>query len=382
MIQGYPQGKYTVEIVDPNGQVLADLGGRAANRQFTLTRNAADDIQWFLNLDEFEDYCRRAQVDPKLVLITDVNEVRIKRLGTYFAAGQLNYKYGTLAENGSGNLLQLKATGFLNLFASRYTGPGQVYTAMDGSQIAWDLINTSQTGGNDYTGTLNTTTGKFSGGTVSAAYWDYGITQGSLATVGNHNRTYNQMAITDCLQDLSSVATGSFDFQFTYDKKFNTFAQLGTQRPDIIFEYPGNIMEIDPMEDGTQLFNQIIAQGSGNGTDAQNSYVANNTSSALTYKVRQQFVSPSSLQTGDSSLQDFATWNLTQTQFPLVLPSFQVDGSKKPYITDYQVGDWVRVRIRNHPLYSDINGMYRVEQIKVQVDDNDFEMVTITTSLT
>lgn len=381
-MSGFPQSKYSVEIVDPNGNLLADLGGRAANRQFTVTRNAADDIQWYLNIDEFEHYCRQAQVDPKLVLITDVNEVRVKRLGTYFAAGQLNYKYGTLAENGSGNLLQIKATGFYNLFATRYTGPGQVYASMDGSAIAWDLINTSQTGGNDYSGTLNTTTGKYSGGAIPAAYWDFGVRQGSLATVGTHNRTYNQMAITDCLQDLSSAPSGSFDFQFTYDKHFNTFAQLGTQRPDVVFEYPGNILEIDPMEDGTQLFNQVIAQGTGNGTNTQNSYIANNLPSALNYKVRQQFVSPSSLQTGDNSLQDFANYNLAQTQVPLVLPSFQVDGSLRPYVTDYSVGDWVHVRVRNHPLYSDIDGMYRVEQVRVQIDDNDLELVTITTSLT
>lgn len=382
MTLGYPQSKYSVELVDPNGTLLAELGGRAANREFTITRNAADDIRWYLNIDEFEDYCRRAQVDPKLLLITDETEVRIKRLGTYFVAGQLNYKYGTLAENGSGNLIQIKATGFLNLFASRYTGPGQVYTATDASAIAWDLINTSQTGGNDYSGTLNTTTGKYSGGLIPTAYWNYGITQGSLATVGNHSRTYNQMAITDCLQDLSTAPAGSFDFQFTYDKKFNTFARLGNLRPDIVFEYPGNIIEIDPMEDGTQLFNQIIAQGSGNGSVSQNTATVQDIPSASNYKVRQRFVSPSSLQTGDSSLNDFANSNLTQTKQPLVLPSFQVDGSMKPYVTDYSVGDYVHVRIRNHPLYSDIDGLYRVEQIRVQVDDNDLELVTITTSLT
>jgi len=381
MALSLPQSRWTVELVDPSGNLLAELSGRAANRQFTVTRNAADDIQWVLSIDELEDYARRSHVDPKTILVSDQTEVRIKRLGQYFAAGQLNYKSGTLAENSSGNLITIKAVGFLNLFASRYTGPGQVYAGMDASQIAWDLINTSQTGGNDYSGTLNTTTGKFSGGTVPTAYWDYGIRQGTLATVGNHSRTYNQMAITDCLQDLSSTNSGSFDFKFTYDKKFNTYVQLGNQRPDIVFEYPGNIIELDPLEDGTQVFNQIIAQGTGNGSVSLNQYIANNAGSQANYRVRQQFISPSSLQSGDSSLSDYANWNLAQTQVPLVLPSIMVDGSKHPYVTDFSVGDWVRIRVRNHPLYSDINGMYRVEQLRVQVDDNDMEMVTITTSL-
>jgi len=387
-VSAYPSSKYSVELANPAGQVLAELGGRAANRSFTVTRNAADDIEWYLNIDEIEKYCHKTYTDPRTIFVTNQTNVRIKRLGQYFAAGQLNYKYGTLAENSSGNLLQIKAAGFYNLLTTAFTGPGQTYTATDASAIAWDLINTFQTGGNDTTGTLNTTTGKYSGGLVPTSYWNLGITQGSLATVGNHDRVYNNMALSDALTDFANTNAGSFDFKFDYLNRFNTYTILGSQRPDILFEYPGNIIEVDAIEDGTQVFNQIIAQGSGNGTTAQNIWTAPNpvtgtpaAASMQAYGVRQQYVSPSSLDVGDSSLQDYANWNLALYQSPLVLPSIIIDGSKPPYITDFSMGDWVHVRVRNHPLYNDINGMYRVEQVKVQIDDNDFEQVTITTSL-
>lgn len=385
MSLGAPSSKYSIELVDPSGNVLAELAGRAKQRQFTVTRNAADDIQWYQDIDEFEDYCRRSGVDPKLLLISNVNEVRVKRLGTYMAAGQLNYKYGSIMDGGTGNLIQLKAAGFLNLFTQRFTSDDQIYTGQDASAIAWDLINSSQLGLNDPLGTVDAATGLTIPGTttsgVPAVDWDFGVRQGVLATVGNHNREYQNMAISDALQDFCNVAVGGFDMQFTYNKLFNTFVQLGIQRPDIVFEYPGNIVQFAPTEDGTQQGNFIVAQGSGNGTVAQSNFAEANPGSTAVYKVRQMYISPSALDEADASLQDYAKWNLAQFQVPLVLPSIIYNGANGPSPTDFGVGDWVHIRVRNHPLYSDVDGMYRVEQIQVMVDDNDDEQITLITSL-
>lgn len=386
MALGRPSSKYSIELVNPDGTLLAEFSARAKNRSFTKTRNAADNIEWYIDLDELEHYCHSVNKDPKLILITNSTEVRIKRYGTYMAAGQLNYKYGTLASGGSGNLLQVKAVGFLNLFTQRFTGASQIYTSMDASAIAWDLINKSQQGLNDPTGTVDTSTGLIVPGTatsgIPASDWDFGITEGTLATVGNHDRTYQNMAISDALQDFCNVSSGGFDMEITYDKKFNTYIQIGIQRKDILLEYPGNIIQADMSEDGTQMGNLVTAQGTGNGTDAGQTYSAPNLGSTLNYKVRQLFISPSSLDSSDSSLQDYADWNLAQFQVPLVLPSIIYNASNGPAPTDFIVGDWIHIRIKNHPLYSDIDGMYRVEQLSVAVDDNDQEIVTIITSLT
>ena len=50
MALGYPQSKWSVQLVDPSSNLLAELGGKAANRQFTVTRNDTDDIQWSLSI--------------------------------------------------------------------------------------------------------------------------------------------------------------------------------------------------------------------------------------------------------------------------------------------------------------------------------------------
>jgi hypothetical protein len=386
MSLGAPSSKYSVELVDSSANILAEISSRASQRQFTIVRNGADDIEWYMDIDDFENYCNTVNQDPKAVLISGSTEVRIKRLGTYISSGQLTFSNGVLQASG-GNLIQLKAAGFFNLLTFRYTSDNQIYTNMDGSAIAWDLINTSQTGGNDETGylnntgTLDPTTGKYTGGLIPVANWDFGIRQGSLATVGLHNRTYQNMALSDALTDLCNAPVGSFDMRFMYDKTFNTYSQLGVQRPDIAFTYPGNIVTVGVSKDATSLANYIVAQGTGNGTLTQSEAVEYNLPSTGSYKVRQQYVSPSSLDEEDDSLQDYANWNLTQTQVPLILPAITVDGNMAPSVTDFSIGDWVRIDIFDHPLYGDIHGMYRAEQIQLSVDDNDDESYVITTSL-
>lgn len=379
---------YTIELVAPDGTVLAELSGKAKNRTFTITRNAADDIDWYIDIDQLEDYCRSNGVqiqDPKLLLITNQTEVRVKRYGTYLAAGQLTYKDGVLQETGDGNLLEVKAAGFLNLWTFRYTNASQIYTAEDMSQIAWNLIDSSQQGLNDPSGTIDPTTGLIVPGSATSgiptADWDFGITQGTLATIGPYDRTYASMAISDALTDFCNVP-GGFDMEITYDKKFNTYAQMGVQRPDIVLEYPGNMIVGEMTEDGTQVGNYVTAQGAGNGDATQDVAYSVNAGSTSNYKVRQLFVQPSSLDSTDESLQDYSDWNLAQYQVPFNLPSITWNTANGPAPTDFNLGDWVRVKIRNHPLYSDVDGFYRAEQLQVVVDDDDNELVTMMTSLT
>lgn len=373
---------YEVELAAPDGTVLASMAGRADNRQFTLTRNAPDTIQWTVDLDEFERWCQTSHQDPRQVLVSNNTEVRIKRQGAYLAAGQLNYKEGDFTADTGGNTLQLRAQGFLGLFSNRFTtsnaagiaaNPGsqddQVYTNEDASQVGWDLINTNQSGLNDY------------GQGTTPEYWDFGITAGSLPAVGLHTRDYQDMAILDALNDFNNVNVGNFDMRIGYDKVFNTYAQIGVQRPDIVLEMPGNIVSASIIEDGTQVANFIVAQGSGNGSVALQDAISFSESSAQSYGYRVMIVTPSSLDSADESLQNYADWTLSQYSVPFVLPTVTYDGAIGPSPTSFNVGDWIRIIIKNHPLYQDINGMYRVEQMQVNADKNDVETVQITTSL-
>src|SRR4051794_4432981 len=184
----------------------------------------------------------------------------------YVAGGQLDYMNPQVS--GTSQTVDIRAHGFLNLFASRYTD-ASTYTATDGSQIAASLILTTQ---------------------LKGANWDFGVTIGSLATTGPHDRTYQQdvTSIKDALQDLTKVQANPFDFEFTADKTLNTYASIGSQRPDVIFEFPGNVKSLSAPLDATGIANQVNGYGSGLGDQATARFNDGDDASQADYKVRQK----------------------------------------------------------------------------------------------
>lgn len=345
--------KYSIEVVDPSGLLLADLTGRADGRSLTKSRNEADEITWSIDLDEWERYCRLLNVDPKIILIPNASEIRIKRGQKYLGGGQITYIDTTLGSNQE--TVSVRATGFLNLFKDRYTD--NVYTGIQATTIASDLITTTQTGTNR----------------------SFGITIGNLATVGVHDRTHQRTNIKEALQNLTNVQTNPFDFDFTYDKVFNTYPQIGSQRPDIIFEYPGNIKSARIPLDGTGLANSIIVLGSGFGTDAAATATANDTGSQANYKVREKVVLENNTES-TTTLQEDGQIELALWSTPSEVPQITVNGNVAPFITDYGIGDYVLVRIVGHKWLDHINTYYRVEKYSLTVDKDDVETIQLSLS--
>lgn len=350
--------KYSIELWTAGGQLLADLSGRAKNRQVVKSRNESDDIEWELDLNDFESYCRKTNQDPKSLLIVGQTEVRVKRKGTYIAGGQLDYFDPQV--DAQSQVIQLKASGFLDLFKYRYTGTERIFTATEATTIASTLITESQT---------------------AETYSDFGVTIGAMATVGNHDRTYQRTNLKDALQNLTKVQTNPFDFEFTADKVFKTYAAIGSNRPDVIFEYPGNIISFDAPVDGTQLANKVIALGAGFGDQAQAQDIEENTASQATYKVREKIITTSATDNTDNGLTDNAVAELAAWAFPFQIPSLVVNGNVAPFIGDYGIGDYIRVNLKNYALLSDIDGMYRLEKYTLNLDDDDNERITLEVSV-
>ncbi len=209
---------------------------------------------------------------------------------------------------------------------------------------------------------------------------DFGITISSLATVGVHDRTYRRTNIKDALVALTQLQTAAFDFEFTYDKSFITYASIGNTRNDITFEYPRNIKAVSFGIDATQMGNQIIGLGSGNGALSQIVLAGNDTASQQTYKVRQRIYNSSATDNSDGGLTDGVAVELSRWRDPIRLLNLTVDGNIAPYVTDYKIGDRVKVNITNYTTFSQINGTYRIEKIAVNIDEDDNEDITLTVS--
>ncbi|WP_139184494.1 phage tail protein [Arthrobacter sp. ok909] len=333
--------------------MLADLSGRSKSRQIILSRNEADDVSWTLDLNDFENYCRLAHVNPASLLVPNSTEVRVRRGKTYLCGAKLLYRNITVTPDEQ--YIELKATGFLNLFKKRYTAASRIFAATQATTIAATLITESQAQG---------------------ANWDFGVTIGTLATVGVHDRTYLDDEIKDSIQKLTKVQVAPFDFEFTYNKVFNTYAAIGSQRPELVFEYPGNIRSFRLPLDGTMTANHIRVLGSGSGTDGSARVTVDDTNSQINYKVLEdKLLESSTIDT--ATLTEQGNAELAAVATPFEIPTISVNGNVAPFVTDYHIGDYVTVKIGGYGLTSNINAMYRIERIDLSIDENDNEDVRL-----
>lgn len=113
--------------------------------------------------------------------------------------------------------VSINAIGWLGLFSKRVVGiPKRVYTATDVGAIIWDLIDYSQTRDTEY---------------------DWGITQGSITTSKNRDRTYRFDNILESIIRLSNdnLADG-VDVEIDVTKDLNVYYPTkGTTRTGLIF---------------------------------------------------------------------------------------------------------------------------------------------------
>lgn len=364
--------KFTIELWTKGGQLLADLAVRATGRSIVISRNQPEDIQFTLDVPEFEKYCATLGVDPKNLLTVNVTEVRIKRLGEYFVGGQLMYKSTRLDDRTMS--VACRVFGFLALFNKRYTGTttagfvSEVYTAANGTaktrtDLAWALISATQ----------------------ALASGDFGVTRGLTGSSATpRDKTYSRTNIKTALQDLTTLNTDPIDIEFTYNKVFNTYdgniGGIGSNRADIVFEYPGNILSIEVPDDGTDMTNEVIGLASGSADGTQATYFAEDTASQATYALRQDIYQSNATDNSDNGLTYGAEAVKLAKSNPIKIPALVINGNVAPYVTDYHIGDRVTVKVNRHPLISDINGSYRIEKITLDIDDNDNEKVTLQVS--
>ena len=213
---------------------------------------------------------------------------------------------------------------------------------------------------------------------IDPANWDYGITIGPVqATVGTGDRTYQRTNLKDAIQAFGDLKLGGFDHQFTYDKQFNTYTTLGSNRPDVVFQYPGNIKSLDLPDDGTGLANEVTALGSGIGSDAVVSVVASDLPSQTDFKLRQKIVQSNGTDNTDGGVTDEANAQLTAWSQGVEVPILIVDGNKGPAVGDYWVGDYVQVNLSGYKSLEHINGMFRIEKLDVTIDKDDNEEVRV-----
>ena len=234
--------------------------------------------------------------------------------------------------------ISIQSKGFFSLLEKRYTDTSLSYTATDSSDIAWGLINFTQTNG---------------------SYGDLGITRGADPTTKNRDRTdlrYKNIAEVIKKMSANEVKDG-YDFDVDTLKQFNIYYPKGTTR-DIYLEEDFNINTYQISKtfiDG--MVNQAIVIGSG--ADEDNQLVVTR-DSTNTYKeaffLLQDVLNESDVSV-QTTLEDKGDKHLEIYQAPR-LTIYLTCRYDEPIFNNYSVGDWLYVVI---PSY-DINDSYRVNR--------------------
>src|SRR3954454_20869680 len=88
---------YTVELVDPAGNLLADLSNLCKTRHFTVRRNRAEVVDLSFDQGGLETLCSTLGTTVRGLIAPGVNEIRIKRGNRYLIGAQVQYLSASLA---------------------------------------------------------------------------------------------------------------------------------------------------------------------------------------------------------------------------------------------------------------------------------------------
>ena len=342
--------KYEIELWSRTGVFLADISRFVKNFNFSMQRNEAEQVQFSIDLNAYQDYCAGIGVNPTSILGPYQTDVKVRRNGEYLLGSHVGYLDVTMGETTS--TINVRAFGYLNLLIDRYVTKS--YLETDAVDIAWDLINETQSQTN---GSL-------------------GITQGAQQTLTvDRDRTYERQNVKEAIVNLTKLVNGNFDFEFTWDRQFNTYDMIGSDRSsDLEFVYPGNIKEVTVPRNGLALFNKIYGIGSGFGEEALVSTQGDN-DSQLNYGVHERIALFNSVVLQDT-LDENTAAELDLRKGLLEIPQMTVNGEDFD-LNGYGIGDRVTVRIEDNPFLATVTGIYRIERIEVSVDENEAEEIKL-----
>ena len=339
------------EVYDANNTLLAELTGKFKTRRISHLRNSYDVITLGFDLDEIYRYCRLVNTDIETLFAVGKNLIKMRKNGVVLGVGEISLVSPSVQNDG--RTLSITANGWFYKFDFRYSPGSVTYTGQDAGQVAWDLINATQ----------------------STLRGDLGITQGIIQPSFMVNELYEYKKISDAIVTLSEANDG-FDFEITPDKVFNVwYPKIGRRRTDISLTYPGNILEIPFERDGTKIVNRVIEQGAGSGSNSI-TVIVEDIASQNQFGIRELINIRNDLNDVDALTADAQGLLSVQKNF-IDMPQVVLDGGNTPQYGSYQLGDEIQLVCEYVPL-KPFSDWYRIDQINVDIDENDYEQVTLT----
>lgn len=357
--------EYTVELWSSTGVYMADVSALlTSGLRITMPLNDVEEVEFSLDLVQFEQKCARIGAVPRNILDPYRTDVKIKRNGAYLLGVQV-VQCEVNFNNDSANTIEVRCTGYLNLFKDRYITPGvspannsALYANKTYAQIAQRLIldTQSQTNG------------------------DFGVVIGqdtaspTQTTTRTRQYDYDNQNVKDGIINLTKLENDRFDFRFTWDRQFECYDRLGADKPDIELTYSQNIDSMRVLRDATTLANKITGLGSGLGEERL-SDTESDTLSILDYNVRERielFNTVSDQTTLAANVAGLVPIYKDMYEVPSITLK---NGAIQP--GEVIVGDAVLVKVEGSTFIETINDLYRIIEMEIKVDNDMDETISL-----
>lgn len=338
---------WKVSLYDLNDQEIMDIS-KYVDFTLELKLNDTSTLSFDIDRVEFEKLCKAVNAHPRNILYPSKTEIKVARNGHLKFGGIISTANTSFEKDSS--KISVEADSYIQYFAKRLITKN--YVQVDRADIAWDAIYTAQSEPNG----------------------DLGVTRGAYFTTVDSDLTCDYRDVKSIIQLYTYARPVTYDFEITPDKVFNVYPRLGSDKPHIELVYPQNIIKINVPRNSHTLYNRIIGLGSGIGEERLES-VKEDVTSQITYRLqesKQTFNSVIMQDTLDQNTEGY----LDQSTGVLVLPEVTVQASDLELDTTVP-GDSVKVRINNSTFCDDVDGLFRIYGMKITVDRNGFENVSL-----
>lgn len=263
-------------------------------------------------------------------------------------AGEQAVREGNLDKVGN-NWCTITCFDWFEQLFSRYTAAEVIYDMVDAGEIAWELINTTQTDS------------------------DFGITEGTIEPTQNRYRKYNDQNIGEAIINLANVING-FDFEINASKVFNVKENIGVDRTNLVLEYGRNIQSIRITEDFSSPVNRSIVLGQVGEFSSPVRLERDDAASQTLYKLREGVLNEMSVSETDT-LEGKGDSNNRKKSAPLLKTSMKLIPSSSPTIEEFALGDVLTLKVV-YGVYNIID-QYRVYEWTVSVTTQDTEVLDL-----
>ena len=315
--------------------------------------NVGKDCRIQLDFFSIKEVAEKYNSNVLFILTSGIRRIRVEKDGTSIFLGVVTDF--NIQENDAGRkIIDLYSVGLFNLLAKRRTNAKRVFIQDDAGDIAWTLIDESQLS--------------------DPPYSDLGITQGSITTSVDRDRTFRFANLKEEITKMSNNnLRNGFDFEVDNTGKFNVFYPTkGSQRPNIFLD-DQNILNWGVRKPLIMtLTNKVYVLGEGFNDDILYTTRQSSNSYKTTFGLLEEVLSAREIITTET-LNDKGDKFLADYQSPILTISLNHNDADLN-ILDYEVGDSIRVTIET----MEIEAVYkRIYKRILKIDTNEHTLVTL-----